>query len=108
MAGPDLDGIAMSAEMLEASAAHLELQSLHAHYRHMIGSPREKELAVIILDAATAMREKYPLDFAGAGPDEIANMESDAQQVLRRVNGSAVHIRPPPYQTDSGIYLGNP
>ena len=108
MAGTDLDGIAMSAEMLEASAAHLELESLHAHFRHLIGGPRARELAVIILDAVTVMKEKYPIAFAGAGPDEIVNMETDAQQVLRRVNGSAVHTRPPPYQTDSRIYLGNP
>src|SRR3989344_448135 len=109
MASHDLGSIAMSAEMLVASAAHLELQSLHAHFKHMFGGIRERELAVTIQDALAAIKTKYPHAFAGPEfPDELFSLERDAQGVLGRANGSAAHTQPPPYQTDSGIYLGNP
>lgn len=110
MTRPDLDGITMSAEMLEASAAHLELQSLRAHYKPMIGGPREVELAVMIRDAVIAMREKYPGAFAGAGfSDELFHLESDAQQVLMRVNGSAAYIQAQLRPTTEGeTYSSNP
>lgn len=85
----DLGGIAMSAQMLEARAAFSELESLTLYYRHMVGGPREKELALAIDAALRAMRTTDPSGFKREyfRFDELWRMEGAAHSVLQRPNG---------------------
>lgn len=61
--GNGLGEIAMSAEMLQAGAALLELQSIEVHYRHLARGPRARELAQVIDSALLAMRTSNPAGY---------------------------------------------